>query len=247
MTMVSHSSLACACVKPGPVHTIILCTHHRHQCHKTFCCTIVHASIRYDYNANMARRFDHPSLHPDPDMKIDINGREFNFPLPSDGIALSDDAETVFYCEISRQILWSVPARRGLANFSLTSAEIGQGVVNHGVKGYSDGMTHDDKGRLYFGNQATSEVMQWDTSSESIDDAVVVARQNATMQWPDTFAWDGQGNLIFVSNKLQLFAFGGMAFDGSDGANFRLWSVDVGGNSYLSKDPKPKMVACEMP
>jgi hypothetical protein len=34
---------------------------------------------------------------------------------------------------------------------------------------------------------------------------------------PDTFAFDGHGNLLFVSNKLELYIFGGMQFDGSDG------------------------------
>ena len=61
-------------------------------------------------------------------MECDINGRAFNFPLPSDGIALSHDAATVYYCEISREILWSVPAA-ALANWSLSSEEIAKGVA----------------------------------------------------------------------------------------------------------------------
>ena len=189
--------------------------------------------IVYDYHRNEARRFDHTSLHPDPNMHVNINGRVFQFPLPSDGIALSDDFQTVYYCEISRQILWSVPSKV-LSNFSMTSEDIGAYVMNHGVKGFSDGMTHDDQGRLVYGNQAESAVYFWNTSTP-LDDAVVVCVDTVLMQWPDTFAWDGNNSLVFVSNKLQLFAFGGMVFDGSDGANFRIWKINVGANSYMTK------------
>jgi hypothetical protein len=52
--------------------------------------------IVYDFTRNRARRFDDPSLHPDPGMHVEINGRTFNFPLPSDGIAMSHDASTVY-------------------------------------------------------------------------------------------------------------------------------------------------------
>ena len=58
------------------------------------------------------------------------------------GIALSDDFQTVYYCEISRQILWSVPTH-ALSNWSMNSNEIGTYVINVGTKGFSDGMTHD--------------------------------------------------------------------------------------------------------
>jgi hypothetical protein len=199
--------------------------------------------VVYDFNENRARRFDDKSLHPDPSMKVSINGRVFNFPLPSDGIALSHDGETVYYCEISRQILWSVPAR-ALSNWTMTSANISPLVQNHGTKGFSDGMTSDDQGNLYFGNQATSSVMVWKMGTP-IASAKVLVSNISTMQWPDTFAWDNEkGSLIFVSNKLQLFAFDGMKFDGSDGANFRLWKVHVNAQSYLSKKPVPAEAPC---
>ena len=85
--------------------------------------------VVYDFKRNRARRFDDASLHPNKTMECDINGRTFNFPLPSDGIALSHDAATVYYCEISREILWSVPAA-SLANWSLSSAEIAKGACS---------------------------------------------------------------------------------------------------------------------
>ena len=199
--------------------------------------------VVYDFNNNRARRFDDKSLQPDPGMKVSINGRTYNFPLPSDGIALSHDGETVYYCEISRQILWSVPTN-ALRNWTMGSAEISPFVKNHGTKGFSDGMTSDDQGNLYFGNQATSSVMVWKMGTP-IESAKVLVGNVTTMQWPDTFAWDSaSGSLIFVSNKLQLFAFDGMKFDGSDGANFRLWKVNANAQSYLSGYPVPAEAPC---
>ena len=93
------------------------------------------------------------------------------------------------------------------------------------------------------GNQAESAVYAWTIGSPLASASVVIANTSTT-QWPDTFAWDQKGNLLFVSNKLQLFAFGGMSFDGSDGSNFRIWSVPVGANSYLSGNPVPKEAPC---
>jgi sugar lactone lactonase YvrE len=162
--------------------------------------------------------------------------------LPSDGIALSHDAQTVYYCEISRQILWKVPAA-ALRNWSMSSANVGAEVESIGTKGFSDGMTADSRGRIYYGNQAESAVYAWQPGTP-LDSAEVVARNATTMQWPDTFAWDGKGGMIFVSNKLQLFAFGGMKFDGSDGTNFKIWRVDVNANSYLSGNPQPETAQC---
>ena len=162
--------------------------------------------------------------------------------MPSDGIALANDGERLYYCEISREILWSVPTAL-LADWALSNEDIGAGVINHGVKGFSDGLAVDEFGRLYYGNVAESAVYQWDTSMP-LESAVPIASNNRTMQWPDTFAFDRQGNLVFVSNKLQLFAFGGMDFRGGDGSNFRIWSVDVGADSYLSKRPVPEEAPC---
>ena len=174
--------------------------------------------------------------------RVEGAGRTFNFPLPSDGIALSHDGKTVYYCEISRQILWSVPTA-ALSNWSMSSSQIGALVENHGVKGFSDGMTSDNQGNIYFGNQAESAVYKWKEGSP-IASASIVARDAAVMQWPDTFAWDQHGSILFLSNKLQLFAFGGMKFDGTDGANFRIWRVPVGANSYLSGNPTPAQASC---
>jgi hypothetical protein len=126
----------------------------------------------------------------------------------------------------------------------LSSNDISPCVKNHGTKGFSDGMTSDDQNHLYFGNQANSAVMSCKMGTP-IEIAKVVVQNISTMQWPDTFAWDNtEESLIFVSNKLQLFAFDGMKFDGSDGSNFRIWKVNVKAHSYLSKNPIPTESIC---
>lgn len=114
--------------------------------------------------------------------------------------------------------------------------------------------------QLYYGNQEESALYGWDVSGP-LSEAFQVVSNSETMQWLDTFAFDGEGNLLFVSNKLQLFLFGGMDFEGSD-ANFRvstcccilfldffldgakIWQVPVGANSYLTGKPRPASLPC---
>jgi len=129
-------------------------------------------------------------------------------------------------------------------NFSLTSQEIAQHVTDYGVKGYSDGMAFTADGRLFYGNMQANGISVWNVS-QPLSSAVLVCSNDTTMMWPDTFAFDGHYNLLFVSNKLPQYVFGGMKFDGSNGANFRIWRIAIGANSYLSaQTPHPASLPC---
>jgi sugar lactone lactonase YvrE len=201
--------------------------------------------VVYDFNHNIARRFDHASLNGNATNVETINGKSYVIGFPSDGIALSHDSSTVFYCDLSRTGLWSVPAAL-LHNFTMTSADIGAAVQFIGTKGYSDGMACTNDGRLIFGNCLESAIYSWNISTP-LSTAVQLASNPETMQWPDTFGFDGQGNILWVANALQTYVFGGMDFSGASGANFRIWSTAIGANSYLSGNPQPASLPCEMP
>eukprot|EP01124_Arcella_intermedia_P016930 TRINITY_DN2354_c0_g1_i1.p1 TRINITY_DN2354_c0_g1~~TRINITY_DN2354_c0_g1_i1.p1 ORF type:complete len:392 (-),score=56.59 TRINITY_DN2354_c0_g1_i1:96-1271(-) len=199
--------------------------------------------IVYDFNRNLSRRFgDHPSLLGNASNVITINGLNYAVANPTDGIALSHDTKKLYYCSLSGTLLWSVPTFI-LQNFSATDQDIGRFVGLVGTKGYSDGMTYADGDVLYFGKLEDSAVMEWDVTTP-LSSARVVVSDSFSSQWPDTFAWDLEGYLYFVSNKLQKFLFGQMKFDGSDGANFRIWRVYTGMKSYLTGNPVPAQQAC---
>jgi len=200
--------------------------------------------IIYDFNRNTSRLFGHdPSLLGNASNLITINNRSFNIYQPTDGIALSSDGYTLYYSSLSMQLLYSVPTLV-LQDFSLPDEKIGEFVVLEGKKGYSDGMTFSNNNTLYYGDNAFSRVKFWN-SNLSLNTSMTLVEDSLLMQWPDTFAWDTSGHLYFVSNKLPLFLFGGMKFDGSDGANFRIWRVFVNEKSYLSELPIPPWLPCE--
>jgi hypothetical protein len=200
--------------------------------------------VVYDFTHNSARRFDNdPTLAGNASNLIVINGKPYPIVSPSDGIALSSDLMTLYYCALSKQYLYSV-AIFLLQDFNIPNQVISNYIQAVGVKGYSDGMTYDNAGRLYFGDLQENGVKVWDTS-EPLSSAMTLVRNNDTMQWPDTFAWDNSGYLYFVSNKLEKFLFGQMVFDGDDGQNFRIWRIFVNAKSYLSSQmPNPPVLPC---
>jgi hypothetical protein len=116
-----------------------------------------------------------------------------------------------------------------------------------GEKGYSDGMAMANNNILYFGSNADSGVYFWNISaSPNVVKSEVLAENSLTMQWIDTFGFDNAEGLIYTSNKLPKWIFGGMQFDGSDGANFRIWNVPINASSYLTGKPIPPSLPCRI-
>ena len=129
----------------------------------------------------------------------------------------------------------------------MPNSELAKYVKTVGMKGISDGLTADSKGSVVFGNVEESAVFVWQ-SGQPINTAKIIAQDASVMQWPDTFAW-ASGNepiVYFVSNKLQLFTSGTMKFDGSDGANFRIFQLNVTADSYLTGNPIPPQMQCQV-
>jgi len=201
--------------------------------------------IVYDFNKNLARRFeDAASMTPDANGTVTINNLTYPVKFPTDGIALSHDSETLYYCQLSRRELFAVPTAL-LRNFTLTNAEIADEVELVGEKGVSDGMTATSTGDVIFGDVEESAVKMWSPGTP-ISDAVTLAADPDLMQWPDTFAWQ-DSSVYFVSNRLQLFINNTMKFDGSDGPNFRIWQLDLSPTtSYLTGAPNPVNASCEL-
>ena len=190
--------------------------------------------VVYNRNTNTARRFTGPSTANNPAVRITING--FTLPAaantPSDGIALSQDLKTLYYCALQGDTLYSLPTL-ALQDFSLSTADLNAQVVTLGSKPPSDGMAFSDNGNLYFGNLSGNSVVVWQPGTPLSSQRVLV-QDDVEIQWVDTFAFDGQGNLIFTSNRLQLFIFDKMNFTGPS-ANFRIISTPINGNAYLAK------------
>jgi len=198
--------------------------------------------IVYSFSMNQARRFDHGTMHGNSTGVLHIDGKTYPSILPTDGIALSHDTLTVYYCAISTPYLYSVSATV-LRDFSADNNKIGDTVISYGYKGVSDGMAMDNIGNLYFGNLEKNSVYAWN-SKMPITTAAPYFQSDVAARWVDTFAYDQNGGLIVTSNKLHLFINGGMKFDGADGPNFRVLRIPITGGSYLTGNPQPPSLTC---
>lgn len=117
------------------------------------------------------------------------------FTVASDGIALSADGTTLYYSPLSSRHLYSVPTA-ALRDRSITNSELAKQIKDWGLKGASDGLEADDKGRIYGGDYENHSVRmlengKWKTIAQSPE-----------IQWPDTFSTGSDGYLYFTANQL---------------------------------------------
>jgi streptogramin lyase len=94
-------------------------------------------------------------------------------------------------------------------------------------KGFtSDGLATDSMGRVYLGNLDTSSIWIFSSSSSSL---VELVGNESNMTWPDSFTFDGEGNLLFLSD-------GPAHFEPLDitQINFRVWSIYVDTSAELT-------------
>jgi len=153
----------------------------------------------------MRRLSGHPTTMPDQDFVPTLEGKPLmnrpkgGTPSPwlvaSDGIAISSDGATLFYCALSSRHLYAVPTAL-LRDPNATDAEIAAQIKDLGMKGASDGLAEDDQGRIYGGDYEHDAIRryangQWETIA-----------QDPRILWPDTLSVGTDGYLYFTSNQL---------------------------------------------
>jgi len=92
-------------------------------------------------------------------------------------------------------------------------------------------MAMSANGILYFGLLADDAIAMWDTktSSSFSTGQRIISRDHALTQWPDSFAFDEDGNFWCVTNMLQNFLSNRVNIDVS---NYRLIRTRVNVKSY---------------
>ncbi|PSH57217.1 gluconolaconase [Phyllobacterium endophyticum] len=122
-------------------------------------------------------------------------GKPTPFNVASDGIALSADGETLYYSPLSSRHLYSVPAA-ALRELSISDSDLAKQSKDWGLKGASDGLEADDKGRIYGGDYENHRVRMLENGKWK------TIAQNTEIQWPDTFSTGSDGYLYFTVNQL---------------------------------------------
>jgi len=65
----------------------------------------------------------------------------------------------------------------------------------------------------------------------------LLTKNDSEMIWPDQIGFDHKGNLLFVTNKMHQWVQNMLSWT-NESINFRIWSLPIGGGSYL--DPIPE-------
>ncbi|WP_198670753.1 L-dopachrome tautomerase-related protein [Oceanicella sp. SM1341] len=154
----------------------------------------------------LRRLSGHPSTMPDPGFTPVIGGeplmsRPAEGPatpwlVASDGIAISADGATLYYCALSSRHLYAVPTAL-LRDPSVSEAEVQAAVRDLGLKGPSDGLSEDDAGNIYAGDYERNAIARrapdgtWETLAE-----------DPRLLWPDTMSVGPDGWLYVTANQL---------------------------------------------
>lgn len=146
------------------------------------------------------------STMPDPSFVPVIEGEELKIRLPdqepqpwmvaSDGIAISADGETLYFCALSSRHLYSIPTA-ALLNPDLNDADLEGFVTDLGLKGPSDGLSEDSDGNIYAGDYEKNAILRLDR--EGNWETVV---EGPEVLWPDTLSMGMDGYLYFTANQL---------------------------------------------
>lgn len=153
----------------------------------------------------LRRLSGHASTMPDPGFTPRIEGAVLmNRPagaapspwlVATDGIAISPDGETLYYCALSSRHFYAVPTAL-LRDPATNDATIAAAIRDLGPKAPSDGLAEDNRGVIYAGDYEQGTI-------RSFADGVwkTIARDPRIL-WPDTLSVGTDGYLYFTANQL---------------------------------------------
>lgn len=155
------------------------------------------------------RLHDHPSTKAEPNFAPIVEGRALMARQPgqpaayikigSDGIAISRDKKTLFYCPLAGRHLYSVSVD-ALADRKVSDQDVVKTIRDLGDRGYaSDGLETGPDGSIYLTDYEHNAIHVRDATGQN--DRVLVA--DPRMIWPDTLSATGtDGYLYFTANQL---------------------------------------------
>lgn len=193
--------------------------------------------VVYDFKNDDSWFAIHPSMQPEvAHSSITINGVTAIVPFGQVGLGLTPDYSTLFYSKIAGTHIYSVATDtlKRSAVLKLIPTLPDNVIRDHGEKpmGQADGTAMDNQGSWFFGSLPQSAVYRIDTNQnieEELQSADEVAQNNIDLQWPDTFSFDGRGNLLFTTTRFQLFSTYAV---NPEEINYRLISLRTGTNAY---------------
>jgi sugar lactone lactonase YvrE len=154
------------------------------------------------------RRLDkHPSTLPEPNFVPTVEGKplmarepgqpEAYITIGSDGIAITPDGKTLYYCPLAGHHLYSVSVD-ALADHNQSDEQVAAAVKDLGDRGFaSDGLECDHRGRLFLTDYENNAIRR-----RSDDGKYEIVAQDPRMLWPDSMSFGPDGALYFTANQL---------------------------------------------
>ncbi len=115
----------------------------------------------------------------------------------ADGIAISSDGKTLYYCPINGTKLYAV-ATDLLRDKSKSDAQVAATVRIVTGKMPSDGLESDAEGRVYMTDPVTDSIHRFDPTSGLTE----TLAHDPRLLWPDTMSLASDGYLYVTSNQL---------------------------------------------
>src|SRR5271166_675048 len=151
---------------------------------------------------------NHSSTKPDAQLVPVIEGEILRVRLPgkpparfevgADGIAISPDGKTLYYCPLTSRHLYSVSVD-ALADHSKSDAEVAATVQDLGEKGgASDGLESDVQGRVYLSDLEHDAIHRRNSAGE-----IETLVHDPRVLWPDTLSLAADGYLYFTANQIE--------------------------------------------
>jgi len=151
---------------------------------------------------------DHPSTKPDSKFVPVTEGEILEMRLPgqppqrfavgSDGIAISADGKTLYYCPLTSRHLYSVGVD-ALADRSLSDSAVAATVKDLGEKGGAgDGLESDAEGRVYLSDYEHDAIRRRDAQGQ-----IETLVHDPRVLWPDTLSLAADGYLYFTANQVE--------------------------------------------
>jgi sugar lactone lactonase YvrE len=151
---------------------------------------------------------DHPSTKADQNFTPTVEGQPLMAREPgqppaylkvgSDGIAISSDGKTLFYCPLAGHKLTSV-STAALADGKMTDEQIAQTVKQFKKDYGSDGLECDANGNLYLTDYEHNAIHRRSQNDLTRDEIIA---QEPRMIWPDSMSIGSDGYLYFTANQL---------------------------------------------
>ncbi|XP_071107773.1 major royal jelly protein 1-like [Haliotis cracherodii] len=196
--------------------------------------------VVYDFLKDKSYTFAHKSMAAEsgPATIIDFDNTKFMSKTAINGIALSPDSRYLYYCPLASMKLYRVPT----SVLAQENGDISRSVKNLGDKVSQTGGMMAGSKSLFYGALNRNAVYKWDFTKDmaiaaSVDDVTLttqtqVVKDEALMNWVDSFAFDTSGHLYFTVNNVPKFLQNTMDFKDTGPFNMFVWKINVGEKNY---------------